>query len=207
MLNPAHSSADWPAGPAGRPRAALRWLARTLCVAWLFGSVVAGVAQDSVSREYQIKAAYLYNFAKFVEWPAQSFTNSDAPLVIGIFGQNPFGDELMVIAKDHKINGRNIVIKQVNTVADACGVHMLFFGATEDNHILETLGSLEKKCLLTVGESEKFRASGGIINFVIEDNKVRFEINAATAEHHELKISAQLLKLAKSTHEEPGHTP
>jgi YfiR/HmsC-like len=154
-------------------------------------------AQDAVSKEYQIKAAYLYNFAKFVEWPAGSFTNAQSPLVIGVFGKNPFGDQLQAIAKDHKIDGRCIVIKTVTTPAETATVNLLFLSAAEDNHLAEVFAALRHASVLTVGESDKFVAVGGMIHFVREADKVRFQINNAAALRHGLKISAQLLKLAE----------
>lgn len=192
--------------PAGRGAGeCVRWLARALC-GWLFltGFTAGGMAQDSVTKEYQIKAAYLYNFAKFVDWPAQRFANDQSPLVIGVFGQNPFGDELQAIARNHKINGREIVIKPVATVAEAGAVHLLFFSAAEDGHVVETLAGLKGAAVLTVGESEKFTAAGGMITFVREADKVRFEINTAAAEQQGLKISAQLLKLARPVQPQPA---
>jgi hypothetical protein len=159
-------------------------------------------AQDSVSKEYQVKAAYLYNFAKFVEWPAQTFTNDESPLVIGVFGQNPFGGALEAIARNHQINGRAIVIKPVSTAADAAGVNLMFLGATEDKQAAGILAALKDTNILTVGESEKFMAAGGMIGFVPVDDKIRFEINTSVTEHHGLRISAQLLKLATSVHKD-----
>lgn len=159
-------------------------------------------AQESVSKEYQVKAAFLYNFAKFVEWPAQTFTNDESPLVIGVFGQNPFGGVLDAIAQKHQINGRAIVIKPVNTVADAAGVNLMFLGTNEDKQAADILAALKGTNILTVGESEKFMAAGGMIGFVPVDDKIRFEINASAAERHGLKISAQLLRLAISVHKD-----
>ncbi len=194
------------AGYAGRfacRRGAFRWLAPVVC-GWCFlAGLAAGLAQDIVAKEYQIKAAYLYNFAKFVEWPAECFTNGETPLVIGVFGHNPFGGELKAIAKDHKINGRDIVFKPVGTVAEAGGVDLMFFSASEDDDIAGTLAALKDAHVLTVGETEKFITSGGVIKFVREADKVRFEINATAADKQGLKISAQLLKLAKSVRKEP----
>jgi hypothetical protein len=203
MFIPAQNAPAGCARQRCQARPWVRWLARVLCGWCLLASLAAGLAQDSVSKEYQIKAAYLYNFAKFVEWPAESFTNSQSPLVIGVFGQNPFGDEFQMIAKDHKINGRDIVFKPVSTAAEAQGVHLIFFGATEDDHVAETLAALKNAHVLAVGESDKFIAAGGDINFVREADKVRFEINAAAAGRHGLKISAQLLKLAKFVRKQP----
>jgi hypothetical protein len=201
MANSDHQPPTAPGSLPTRRRRTSCWLA--LCVAGLFAGLATSLAQDSASKEYQIKAAYLYNFAKFVEWPADYFTNSQSPLVIGVFGQNPFGEELKTIAKDHKINGRDIVIKPVATMAEAGGVHLMFFGATEDNQVAGMLAALKKSSVLTVGESQKFVAAGGMINFVREADKVRFQINASAAEQAGLKISAQLLKLAMAVHKEP----
>ena len=174
----------------------LRWLVWAFC-GWLAFTDREVVAGEPVLKEYQIKAAYLYNFAKFVEWPAQRFADDRSPLVIGVFDSNPFGDELLAIARDHKINGRNIVIQRVQSAAEAASVHLLFFPAGHEKHSAECLAGLSTPGVLTVGESDQFLAAGGMIRFVRQADKVRFEINAAVAEQHGLKISAQLLKLAK----------
>lgn len=174
-----------------------------LCSCWMLAGVTAAHADQAVTKEYEIKAAFLYNFAKFVEWPSECFTNDQSPLVIGVFGQNPFGSELQTIARDHQINGRPIVIKPVATLADTGGVHLLFFGAEEDEHVAETLAMLKGAGILTVGESKKFMAAGGMINFIRDGDKVRFEVNNAAAAQHRLIISAQLLKLAASVQKEP----
>jgi hypothetical protein len=160
-------------------------------------------ADDAAPKEYQIKAAYLYNFAKFVEWPDGRFADAQSPLVIGVFGQNPFGDELRAIARDHKINGRVITIQSVQTPAEAQRVHLLFFPAAEDSHVAGLLADLKGASVLTVGESDQFNAAGGMICFVRQADKVRFEIDAAAAEQHGLKISAQLLKLARPQGKQP----
>jgi len=175
--------------------------ALNLCLVLLCGFILllaasSARAQDAVSREYQIKAAYLYNFAKFVDWPQESFTDGQSPLVIGVFGQNPFGTGLEAIAKAHQINGRPIVVKTITTAKDIAGVHLLFLGSAEDDHVAEILSALAGTSVLTVGESDKFMAAGGMVNFVREADKVRFAINEDAVEHHGMKISAQLLKLA-----------
>jgi hypothetical protein len=201
MLNDSHQLL------AGRPigrRLVLRWLGWTLCsVCFLGGSV----AQDAVFDEYQVKAAYLYNFAKFVEWPPECFTNSQAPLVISVFGENPFRNEFNAIVKEHKINGRDIRFKPVTTVAAATGVQVMFFTAAEDDHIAETLAALKGRGVLTVGESKKFIASGGAINFVRVADTVRFEVNVAAAEQQGLKLSAQMLKVAIAIYKAPPGNP
>lgn len=181
-----------------------RWL--SCCCLLLLGLMTAS-AQDMVSKEYQIKAAYLYNFAKFVEWPAQSFPAQNSPLVIGVYGPNPFGKELEAIAKDHQINGRPIVVKAVEKASDLADVHLLFIGAPEDYNLPQILDGLKQASILTVGETDKFMASGGMIDFVREADKVRFAVDAAAAEQHGLKISAQLLKLATAVHKNIATQP
>lgn len=185
---------------------ACHWLC-LLCTVLFFASLSISSAEDSVSKDYQIKAEYVYNFAKFVQWPPETFTNSQSPLVIGVFGQNPFGNGLQAIAKEHKINGRDIVVKPVAAAAEAARVHLIFFAATEDGHIQETLAALKNAGVLTVGETDKFMAAGGIIGFVRDEDKVRFEINTAAANEHGLKISAQLLKLARPVHQSHAIPP
>jgi len=160
-------------------------------------------ADDAAPKEYQIKAAYLYNFAKFVEWPEGRFADAQSPLVIGVLGQNPFGDELRAIARDHKINGRVITIQSVQTPGEAQRVHLLFIPASEDSRVAEVLAGLKAASVLTVGESDQFKLAGGMICFVRQADKVRFKIVAAAAEQHGLRISAQLLKLAQPLEKQP----
>ena len=203
MLNRNHSLTNARTGGCFRPGAAGGRVALWLGYGLLLGGLLASPARAQVAKEYQIKAAYLYNFAKFVEWPAERFADDRAPLVIGIWGKDPFGEELQAIARGHKINGRNIVIKQVETAEEAGGVHLLFFSDGGDGRLAEILAALKGNAVLTVGQSDKFIAAGGMINFVREADKVRFEIDADAAERAGLKISAQLLKLAKPVHNPP----
>jgi hypothetical protein len=166
------------------------WL---LLIGLLFGGGEAARGADAeVSKEYQIKAAILYNFLKFVEWPRESFAEAASPIVIGVLGENPFGGELEKLVLGRKVNGRDIVVKRISSVAEASSVQLLFVTVFDDSarSILRTSG------VLTVGESAQFAAGGGIINFTLVEDKVRFEINLAGGEQAGLKISSQLLKLA-----------
>ena len=206
MSSPAHQPNHPPVRPMSRLVQAF-WRLTLFCGGLLLVTPCTVVADDAVSREYQIKAAFLYNFAKFVVWPDRTFASDSAPLVIGVYGSNPFGDQIRAIAKDHKINGREIQFKSVNNATEAAGVHILFIDATEDSQVAEILAELKTAPVLTIGETDKFVAAGGIIHFVPADNKMRFEINASTAEEHGLKISAQLLKLARAVHQEPRPQP
>ena len=162
-----------------------------------------GAADSSVSKEYQIKAAFLYNFTKFVEWPRSRFPDDSSPIVIGVLGQNPFGDELEKIVHDRKVNGRGIAIKIIDSPAEAAAVHVLFVKEGGENYVTEMEKQPYSGGILTVGESEKFMSSGGMISFNMAADKVRFEISVKAAEKSGLKISAQLQKLATRVERSP----
>jgi hypothetical protein len=156
------------------------------------------VGAEAVSKEYQLKAAFLYNFTKFVEWSSPSLATPGSPITIGVFGTNPFGEELENIVRNRKVNGHGIIVKRVQTVAGVRGVHLLFVPASEDARLLEVRESLQDSNTVTVGESDAFARSGGMITFVIDGDRVRFDINIAAANASSVKLSAQLQKLARS---------
>jgi hypothetical protein len=174
--------------------AQIRALVILLCVTGI--SPVIG-ADSTSAKEYQVKAAFLYNFTKFVEWPPKRFPASDSPIVIGVLGKNPFGTELENAIKDRKVNGRSFAFKTIVAPEEAKAVHLLFIPASEDHRVREILKQLEEANVLTVGESAAFANAGGMINFLVEGDKARFEINIDAAEQAGLNISAQLQKLAK----------
>lgn len=186
---------------AGRPRAWFGCLAVAAAVAF------PTLARAQISREYQVKAAFLYNFTKFVEWPAVRFESKSSPIVIGLLGPAQFGDELVKIVAGRKANGRDIVVKELGSVAEATSAQIVFIHAGGERSFREALDALHAAGVLTVGESPQFTAAGGIINFVLEADKVRFEINQAASERAGVKISAQLLKLATAVHRESPAPP
>ena len=176
---------------------------RTGLWALLLGAVLwhgqpAAAAEPAVSKEYQIKAAFLYNFTKFVEWPAGKVVGTNSPIVIGVLGRNPFGAALAETIKDRKVNGREIQIKQINSVSEVKGLHVLFVSAGETQRFEGLEDALKEGSVLGVGESEAFLKRGGMIVFALEDDKVRFEIDMNSAERAKLKISSQLQKLART---------
>jgi hypothetical protein len=174
----------------------LRSLASILCLfAFVLGMMVP-FARADVPKEYQIKAAFVYNFAKFVEWPPNRFASPTAPIVICVFGKNPFGSELDNIVKGRKINGRNILVRQLNSIEEARDAHIVFFSGAEDHRVAKLLEALRGRGILTIGESSAFGSNSGMIQFLLDADKVRFEINTDAAEADGLKINAQLLKLA-----------
>jgi len=156
-------------------------------------------AQDTPPGEYRVKAAFLWNFAKFIQWPTNAFANEAAPFVIGVLGEDPFGDDLVKTVRDKQINTHPITVKTFRTVSDAKECHLLFISTSETNRLADIFKSLSGSPILTVGdvgETGKFTEAGGMINFVFEGNKIRFQINDDAAKAANLKISSKLLSLA-----------
>jgi hypothetical protein len=167
-----------------------------LSLVWLL-FVGAGRAQESPPTEYQIKAAFLFNFAKFVEWPAPAFAEETSPMVIGILGENPFRDDLERMIQGKTINNRPLVIKAFRSPAEATNCHVLFISTSEKTRLPDVFASLRGTSVLTVGETERFTEAGGMIKFVLEGGKIRFQVNDAAARSAGLKISSKLLSLAQ----------
>ena len=165
--------------------------------AFLFSSKLDLPAQTMPFKEYQIKAAFLYNFTQFVEWPTNAFPDATAPLTIGILGNDPFGDALADIVRGEKVNGHPLAIKHFRRTEEISACHLLFIGQSEARRVEEILGGLKDRNILTVGESEGFAKSGGMIRFVTEKNKIRLRINANAAKNASLTVSSKLLKLAE----------
>ncbi|HVN80197.1 MAG TPA: YfiR family protein [Terriglobia bacterium] len=173
------------------------WLVVSISVLALIGSTTTAPADSPAFSEYQVKAAFLYNFARFVEWPSNAFPDAQAPILLGVIGEDPFGGALEQVIKGKTVNGRELVLKRLTRQQDLKGFHMLFVSSSEARHLSQIMESLKGKCVLTIGETEGFAQTGGVINFTLEENKVHFEINVDTAERAHLKISSKLLALAK----------
>src|SRR5579862_3640867 len=141
---------------------------------------------SSDSSEYLIKAGFIYNFAKLVEWPAAAFAQPDSPIVIGILGDDPFGATLDRIVADKKINGRGLVVRRLKwskDFKDLKDCNILFVSFSEREHIDTVVDAMKWLPILTIGDAPGFAKRGGIMNFTLEDNKVRFEVNVEAAKH------------------------
>jgi YfiR/HmsC-like len=170
---------------------------RTLLVLALwFSAGFGGIAAPR--SEYEVKAAMLYNFARFVDWPPQFLPEPPAPLVLGVLGPDPFGPILESTLRGVTVNGRPIEVRRFATLAELKICHILFISADAKSLPL-VFETLEKSGVLTVGDTEKFARHGGVIGFTLNENKVHFEINLDAAERAGLKISSKLLKLATVT--------
>ena len=186
-----------------RPRALRR---RFLLVALLGLFVLArgqalSAAEPATSKEYQLKAGFLYNFSKFVQWPAGRFADERSDIVISVLGDDPFGGELDKVVKDRVVGGRAISIRRIVSADDIAGSHIVFVASDAEPLLGESIHGIPG--VLTVGESPGFAARGGIITFIVVEEKVRFEINQGSAEKAGLKLSGQLLKLATAIRRAP----
>ena len=153
--------------------------------------------------EYQVKAAFLYNFAKFVDWPPGSFANPTDPIGICIAGQNPFGTTLENMVRGKKVGDRAFVVRQIADTQMPSQCQILFIGAGEWKRTPTLLDALKTAAVLTVGETADFTALGGIIVFKLEGTRVHIQIDIEAAEHSRLKISSKLLSLAEIVKRQP----
>ena len=149
-----------------------------------------------VASEYEVKAAFIYNFARFIEWPDICRREEKKELVLCILGSDPFGSALDII-RNKTIGDKKLVIRMCKDIKNLDSCHILFISASEKERSASILKFLKSSCILTISDIEGFAQSGGIINFVIEENKVRFEINIDAANRAGIKISSKVLKLAK----------
>lgn len=162
---------------------------------WALG--LAAAASTALARnasEYRVKAAFLYNFTKFVEWPDNAA--ADRPFVLGVCGPGALVDELRDALAGRSVRSRPLRVAAVRTPADARAVDLLFVSAQGEDAVEDLLAAVRASPVLTVGESDRFAGAGGIITFLTVDGRVRFAIDRAAGERARLRISAQLLKLA-----------
>jgi hypothetical protein len=178
-----------------------------LCVGGLLWCLAlasgAAIAEEAVVSESQIKAAFLYNFPKFVEWPNGSLADKSEPITIGVVGDAELAVDLEAIVAGRKVNGRAIVVRDVEPADEVAALQMLFVSAAEEESLGALAESAAQVAILTVGESPAFASAGGIITFVQQNGKLRFEINMTSAERAQLRVSAELQKLAVSIKRSP----
>ena len=155
-----------------------------------------GAAKASASREYRIKAAFLYNFAKFTVWPAAAFADAKAPLRLCLLGDDPFHGALAAL-EGRTVKNRPIVASRLESTDSPEKCHLLFVSASEHGRLGTILKSLRGMPVLVVGDIPGFARSGGTIRLETVENKVRFEINVGAAHHAKLKIDSRLLRLGR----------
>jgi len=154
-------------------------------------------AQTMPLSEYEIKAGFLFNFTKFVEWPPDAFADPSSPIVMGIVGDNPVAELLADAASGKTVNGRAVLVRRFKEGQDLRSCHILFVGVSEEKHVPQILEKVKGSRVLTVGETNGFTQSGGMINFSVEGSRVRLDINLDAAARARLKISAKVIAVAR----------
>jgi len=174
---------------------------------WIFGLlgllITAGGGAPAVKispdrlLEYKVKAAYLFNFTKYIEWPEQAFSSPEAPIIIGVLGVGPIVELLESTIGDRRVGNRTVKVKRSRRVEDLRQAHVVFVSASEKERWPDILAALKGTNALTVSEIQQFCGNGGMIAFLIENDVVRFDVNLDNAEQAGLKISARMLSTAR----------
>ncbi|HEV7506588.1 MAG TPA: YfiR family protein [Thermoanaerobaculia bacterium] len=151
---------------------------------------------QAVAPEYDVKAAFLFNFTKFVEWPPTAFADERSPLKLCVLGENPFGKTLRALTGE-EVGGRKLLLTHLDNLNNLETCHVLFVSRSERDRLPKILADLQSAPVLTVGDTPGFIDQGGMINFILEASKVRFDVNQEAAERAGIKISSRLLALAK----------
>ena len=163
----------------------------------LWTAAAAAAQPDTPASEVQIKAAFLYKFGDFVQWPPASFARPDTPFTIGVMGAEEVAAALEQLVADRKVQGRPVLVRRVRRGEPLAGLHVLFIGRAEGSRLAEILAAARGQAVLTVTESDNAIAHGSIINFVAEEQRVRFDIALPSAERGQLRISSRLLAVAR----------
>lgn len=192
------------AAPPSRRLLRASLAALLLAVMSLGPSFAAVAAAPGPLTQSQVEAAFLYHFTKYVTWPPAAFAANDDPIVIGVLGDDALGRELeQAVAREKPVQGRPLRVTRSRNITELLRCHVLFIGASERERLAQNLAALQRahSYALTVSEADNFLAAGGTIRFVLEQNKVRFEIDAAHAERAGLMLSSRLLSLARNVRE------
>lgn len=159
-------------------------------------------AQEAPPGEYQLKAAFLFNFAKFIDWPATSVAAGQDQVYLCVLGEDPFGPALDAL-QGKTLGTRSVTVQRVSTIAESRHCQIVFVSSSERRHFSEIFEALKANNIVTVGESKGFAEAGGIIEFRLEQDHVRFTINTHAADEAGLRISSKLLALATIVHDSP----
>ncbi|HEY2396345.1 MAG TPA: YfiR family protein [Rudaea sp.] len=153
-------------------------------------------AEERSTQEYQVKAVFLFNFTQFVDWPPESFSGVDQPIVIGVLGDDPFGTYLDETVRGEKVNDRPLIIRRFRYGDDVGACHVLFISQSETSRLDQIIAGLHGRSILTVSDIPAFGRRGGMIRFVTENSRVKLRINADAAKAAGLTLSSKLLRIA-----------
>ena len=195
----AHSTGflrDIPEGRAPRSSHGFRPWLLAVAVAWVLVAVPCLRAQSSKPTDYDVKAAYLYNFGHFVEWPANVAPVQNDFFTVCVLGQDPFGQVLDGALAGETIAGKRVAAKRISNLQESANCQILFLTSGEEARLNTIIKALNKQAVLTVSDMPQFSQRGGMIQFVLEGKRVRFEVNLAAVQHAGLTLSSELLKVA-----------
>ncbi|UAY51543.1 YfiR family protein [Ferruginibacter albus] len=155
------------------------------------------LAKTEQSREFQVKAVFLFNFTQFVDWPPASFTSSHSNIVIGILGTDPFGSYLEQTIEGEKANGHPLVIRHFTSTDDIGACHVLFINVQDKKKLQQAIASLKGKNILTVSDDAAILPSGGMVHFIIKNDKIQLQVNLEAVKAANLTMSSKLLRLVE----------
>jgi hypothetical protein len=164
--------------------------------------VLSARGQSDGTSGYKVKTAFLFNFAKFIEWPASSFATPQSPFAICVLGQDPFGSTLTDTLQGKMIGERPLAVRRLKDKLEARSCQIVFVSSSENTRLADIIGTLRGANVLLVGETNGFAVSGGTIEFTLENDSVRFSINTDAADRSGLKFSSKLLALAQLVHDQ-----
>ena len=185
---------------AGLDRRRVTGVLRTCALSILVAAGIAGpcaAQSDAQTAEYRVKAAFLYKFGGYVEWPQGVFAKPDSPIAIGVIGADALAEELARIVAGRTINGRPVTVRKLRPGEAVARLHVLFVGRSDSSRLADILAAAKGQPLLTVTETDEALKLGSMINFVVVEDKVRFDIAPPPSESSNLKISARLLGVAR----------
>ncbi len=158
------------------------------------------IARDDIDLEYKLKAAFTFNFIKFIEWPKESLQSGNPEFTLSILGSGPINDALLEL-EGKSVFGKKLHIREVDDIPEAKGSEAMFINSSKESQLEEIMKQTRKMKMLTIGEMDEFCEQGGMINFVIEDDSIQFEINLKEARRSSFVISYKLLNQASKIYE------
>jgi hypothetical protein len=171
------------------------WL-MAMAAAWMLVATPHLRAQGSKPTDYDVKAAYLYNFGHFIEWPTNATAAKSDNFTVCVLGQDPFGRALDATLAGETIAGKSVIAKRISTPQEASNCQILFMSSAEEARLKQVVEVLNRQAILTVSDMPQFSQRGGMIQFVMEGKKVRFEVNLSAVQQGGLTLSSELLKVA-----------
>lgn len=174
------------------------YLQRVMCVVMRLFFLCTPLLQSQTSPlpEYKIKAVFLFNFTQFVEWPDDAFNSNNDPFIIGILGTDPFGSYIDQAVAGEKVGTHPITVVRYRSVNEINNCRLLFINIADDDDLRSVLSSLNNRGVLTVSDMKGFAASGGVIGFITQNNKLRLQINISAAKAEGLNVSSKLLSVS-----------